>query len=372
MTLASVPQNCVVEVMLMGLLERIHVAFSGERICPPEHLAGYRRLGEQVYEVEVELAASEKPRVRAFVMASKGLQTMADALLKDAYDNQSVPIVTHEQAEEWYGMLTDLMISARKEAVFEGSAAIQLPVRLGRKIESHRTCPVSHLAGMRRAADELERLLLPQLDDARRDAEKNKNALLMFEEARTRRQVGDAIVGSITRGEHVSSESHEEAEEQYWATLSTYLLITQGLTHPDILAHPSVQRTCKLDQDDVWRITSAIAKREIRDSGELWKAERDLAELWGLHRFTESERAYENTVDDLTHEHRIREDGYWACCPFQPVYKVITGPVKVAGRTVPTGHVFVWDYGEDGELGEFITKPSFAPASSRQYCADED
>ena len=356
----------------MGIMERIHAAFSGERRCPPEHLAGYRRLGEQVYEIEVELAASDKPRVRAFVMAAKVLQTMADALLQNAYEDLPVPIVTHEQAEEWYSMLPDLMISARKEAISERSANTPLPVRLGRKIESHRACPVSHLAGMRRAADEVERLLSPQLDNARLDPEKNKNALLMYEEARTRRQIGDAIVGSITRGEHVAEESHEEAEEQYWATLSEYLLVSQGLAYPDCLTHPSVQRQCKLDQDDVWRITSDIAKREIRRSGEWWKAERDLAELWGLHRITQTEREYENTVEDLLHEHKVREDGYWACCPFQPVYKVISDPIQVIGHSVPTGHVFVWDYGEDGEPGEFITKASFAPASSRQYCADED
>lgn len=358
----------------MGLMERIHAAFSGERICPPEHLAGYRRLGEQVYEIEVELAASDKPRVRAYVMASKVLQTMADALLRDAYDDQPVPIVTHEQAEEWYGVLPDLMISARKEAVSEGSATTLLPVRLGRKIESHRTCPVSHLAGMRRAADELERLLSPQLDQARLDTERNKTALLMYEEARTRRQIGDAIVGSITRGEHVAPESHEEAEEQYWSTLSAYLLVAQGLSYPACLDRQSVQhqRRCKLDQNDVWRVTSEIAKREIRQEGEWWKAERDLAELWGLHRIIETEREFENTVEDLMHEHKIREDGYWACCPFQPVYKVVHGPVQIVGHTIPTGHVFVWNYGEDGEPGEFITKASFAPASSRQYCADED
>jgi len=357
----------------MSLLERIHAVFSGERICPPEHLAGYRRLGEQVYELEVELAASDKPRARAFVNAAQILQALADALLKDAYDDQPVPVVTHEQAEEWFGMLPDLMVAARQENLSERSSSTLLPVRLGKKIESHHTCPVSHLAGLRRAADDVERLLSSNLERARLESDKYKNALLFFEEARTRRQIGDAIVGSISRGEHVTAETHEEAEEQYWSTLSAYLLAAQGLVYPDCLTKVAhTDRTCKLDSDDVWKLTSDIAKREIRQSGEWWKAERDLAELWGLHRITDTEREYENTAEDLLHEHKIRQDGYWACCPFQPVYKVVSGPLDIVGQRIPTGNVFVWNYGEDGEPGEFITKRTFAPASSRQYCGDED
>lgn len=358
----------------MGVFERIHAAFTGERICPPEHLSSYRRIGEQVYELEVELSGSEKPVVQAIVKSAKVLQTIADTLLQDAYDDRPIPIVTHEQAEEWYGMLPDLMVAARKENLIDGSSDLQLPIRLGKKIESHRTCPIDHLSGMRRAADEVERLMSTSIERAKQQSDRYKDALLLCEEARTRRRIGDAVVGAITNGQHVPAESHEEAEEQYWATLSAYLLVAQGLAYPECLTKQSVRlnRLSKLDSDDVWRITSDIAKREIRQDGEWWKAERDLAELWALHRITETEREYEITVEDLVHEHKIREDGYWACCPFQPVYKVISSPVLIAGYTVPAGHVFVWNYGEDGEPGEFITKNSFAPASSREYCEDED
>lgn len=358
----------------MGLLERIHAAFSGERVCPPEHLAAYRRLGEQVFELEVELSHAEKPVVLALVSAAKVLHTMGDALLKDAYDDQPVPVVTHEQAEEWYGMIPDLMVAARQENVVDGGSRVRLPVRLGKKIESHRSCPVNHLAGMRRAADDVDRLLTPMLERARLEADKYKSALLLYEEARTRREIGDTLVGAISRGQYVPEESHEDAEEQYWSTLSAYLLTAQGLNYPECLNRQSLHqnRVSKLDLDDVWRVTSEIAKREIRNAGEWWKAERDLAELWESHRITDTERDYEYTVEDLVHEHKVREDGYWACCPFQPVYKVVSGPVEVVGHSVPMGHVLVWDYGEDGEPGRFIAQPSFTPADSRQYCADED
>lgn len=358
----------------MGILERIHAAFSGERICPPEHLAAYRRLGEQVFELEVELSNTQEPVVLALVRATKVFQTMADALLKDAYDDQLVPVVTHEQAEEWYGMIPDLMVAARQENLVDGGSTVRLPIRLGKKTEANHRCPVSHLAGMRRAADDVERLLAPILERARLETDKYKSALLRYEEARTRRQVGDAIVGAISHGQHVPEESHEEAEEQYWATLSAYLLTAQGLAYPDCLNGQPLGRdsASKLDSDDVWRITSETAKREIRNAGEWWQAERDLAELWESHRITGIEREYEITVEDLVHQHKVREDGYWACCPFQPVYKVVFGPVGVVGHNIPTGHVFVWDYGEDGEPGRFITQQSFTHADSRQYCGDED
>ena len=265
----------------MGILERIHAVFSGERVCPPEHLAAYRRLGEQVFELEVELSNTQKPVVLTMTRVTKVLQTMADALLRDAYDDQPVPVVTHEQAEEWYGMIPELMVAARQENLVDGGSMVRLPIRLRKKIESTHRCPVSHLAGMRRAADDVERLLAPILERARLETDKYTSALLLYEGARTRRQVGDAIVGTISHGQKVPDESHEEAEEQYWATLSAYLLTAQGLAYPDCLSGQSLGRdiASKLDLGDVWRITSVTAKREIRNAGEWRKAELDLTEL---------------------------------------------------------------------------------------------
>lgn len=358
----------------MGLMERIHSLFSGEKVCPPEHLDGYRRIGEQVYELQVQLSHCETAQVRATVFAAVALKEMADALLEDGFRNHPVPLVTHEQAEEWYGMIPDIMVAARKENIVVGSGAIRLPIRLQRKVEAQGTCPVSHLAGLRRACEALSRLVDPLVSGLDASDASFQPARLMAVEAQTRKQVADAIVGQITSGQRVAGESHEEAEEQYWTALSAYLSAGQASLFPACLERTkgANRQSSKLDRNDVWKITSNVAKREIERDGDWWKAERDLEELWRLHTVTDEEREYEATVEDLLHRHQIREDGYWACCPFQPTYKVVSGPIEVLGHTLPTGYAFVWDYGEDGEPGQFISKSSFQRADERQYCGDED
>lgn len=360
----------------MSLFERIRSALNGERVCPPEHLASYQRLGQELYGVEVELADSTSEKSRAYLRAAKCFQVMADALLKDAYDLKAVPAVTHDQADEWYGQITELMIAARQEHAFSNSAKVPLPVHIGRRIEPSGKCPDSHLMGMRRAADNVEALLTPALTRAKIEGEKFKSAILMYEEARTRRQVGDAIVGAIANGQRIASESHEEGEDQYWSTLATYLLVAQGLEFPTCLERTAVQasmqsfRRCKLDSNDIWKVTSETAKREIRRAGEWRKAEEDLAEHWSLHTIAPVEREYETTAEELVAKGHIKEDGYWYCCPFQPTYRVVADEIYILQRRIPRGHVFVWEYGDDGAPGHFITARSFNAADSRQYCED--
>ncbi|KUO96154.1 hypothetical protein ATW55_05490 [Ferroacidibacillus organovorans] len=362
----------------MGFLDRIRSSISGKRFDSPEHLEGYKRMGEEVFEVVVELADCPNLKARAIIQAARSLQVMADALLQDAYSSDAhqslpVPMMTHEQAEAWYGKIPDLLVAARQEAAFEGSAKIPLPIRLGKRIESSGLCPVEHLAGMRRAADEMESMFKERMEHARLKSEVYKEEILLYEEARTRRGAGDATVGSILGGRHVPRSSHEEAETQYWNTLSSYLLIAQGLEDPLLLksASPSGQYAySKLDANDVWKVTSPIAIREIRQDGEWDEAERDLEDHWRQHKITNVEREYVSNTEQLLSRGEIHEDGYWASCPFQAVYRVIKGPVHVLNHTIPTGHFFVWDYGEDGEPGRFITQASFGRADSRQYCDD--
>lgn len=364
----------------MSWFDKVRQVLSGQRMCTPEHLESYVRLGNELYAVEVELADCQNPKVRVILIAAKCFQIMGNALLQDAFPSNSheskpVPIVTHEQAEAWYKRIPDLMIAARQEAAFVNSAKIRIPIRLEDRIELNEKCPTDHLAGLRRAANEVEALFKDKMEFARRHADQYKRLILLYEEARTRKQVADAIVGSLLGGAHVSSESHEEAESQYWFALSNYIIIGQGLEDPSILdgslPTSETKSTSKLDVDDVWKITSKLAVREIRQSGEWDKAVEDLAELWRLHRITEEERVYEREAEALFVSGKIAEDSYWYCCPFQSVYKVVHGPIRILGRSIPTGHVFVWDYGEDGSPGRFITEPTFR-SSARQYCADED
>lgn len=371
----------------MGLFSWIRESMTGERVCPIEHLESYKRLGEQVYDLHVELADCERPRALAYMQAARSLQTMADALLGDTFSGfgdkvKPVPIITHEQADVWYGKIPDLMIAARQEAAFEHSARIELPIRLGQQLEGPSPCPVAHLTGLRRAAEQMDEMTRDAVDAVRIQGEAFKSVILLYESARTRKQAGDAIVGSLSNGRRVSEETHEDAEKQYWLALSDYLLIAQGLKAPGLIPHDSSfvpgfkggsdRRRCKLDSDDIWRVTSKDAKRDILRSGEWEQAVEDLEEHWSASLITEVEREYEITVEELLGKNLIEEDGYWYCCPFPSVYRVrsTTESVHVLGRTIPRGHVFVLEYGDDGAASRFITAATFQTGVDRKYCED--
>ncbi|MBB6669508.1 hypothetical protein [Cohnella nanjingensis] len=369
----------------MGLFNWIRETMTGQRVCPIEHLESFKRVGEQVYALHVEMADCEAPRALAYLQAARSLQTMADALLGDAFSNfgnapKPVPIITHEQAEVWYGKLPAIMIAARQEALFEQSSAIELPIRLGQQMEGPSPCPVEHLSGLRRAAERMDEMTSQGVAAARNQGDTYKAVLLLYESARTRKQAGDAIVGSITSGRRVSPESHEDAEKQYWIALSEYLLIAQGLKAPFLFkSQPPIpssasfaRKLCKLDSDDIWKVTSSYAKRDIRRAGEWEQAIEDLREHWATCLITDIEREYETTVEQLLEKDLIEETRYWYCCPFPSVYRVRSScsSVQILGAAIPRGHEFVYEYGDDGAEGKFISAPSFNRGAERKYCED--
>ncbi|GIP23610.1 hypothetical protein [Paenibacillus sp. J22TS3] len=361
----------------MGLFDKIRESFTGQKKCPIEHLESYKRLGEQVYELHVELAGCTSPLALAYMQAARSKQMMADAMLGDALSGpegarKAIPVITHDQADIWYGAIPDLIIASRQEAAFPGSSRVLLPIRLGGQLEGPSPCPVEHLAGLRRAAAVMEELVADEVEAVRKEKDRFKNVILLYEEARTRKQSGDAIVGIISGGRRVSVESHEDAEKQYWMALSNYIVIAQGLKAPEIIQDTPIEnyRTCKLDSNDIWKVTSKRAIPEIRRAGEWEQAVEDLTEHWQGCVITEIEREYETTVEDLLSKGLIQETSYWYCCPFPSVYQVGAHSVKILGRVIPSGHHFVYEYGDDGAPGEFLTSPSFEKAYERQYCED--
>ncbi|MGD8188695.1 hypothetical protein ACQCN2_01725 [Brevibacillus ginsengisoli] len=361
----------------MGLFNWFRENVTGQKICPIEHLQSYKRLGEQVYELHVELTECENPRALAFLQAAKSLQTMADALLGDAFSGidgkpNAVPIITHDQADVWYGLIPDLIIAARQEASFQGSSNLALPIQLGTQMEGPSPCPVEHLAGLRRAAAGMEEMVQVDIQIARTKGEEYKAAILLYEEARTRKQSGDAIVGILSEGRRVSEETHEDAEQQYWKALSSYMLVAQGLKGSDILKKENTlnRKTCKLDSKNIWKVTSQIAKSEVKRAGEWEQAEEDLTEHWEQYIMREDDRTYETTVEELLQAGKIKETSYWYCCPFPSVYQVIKTPVVILGQEIPLHHYFVYEYGDDGAPARFITNKEFGTADERKYCDD--
>lgn len=353
----------------MRLFDRIRNVFTNQEVCPPDHLEGYRRIGEEVYEAKVELANDTNPRVKLFVRVAETFQIMGNALLLDVFSDHApnpspVPEITHEQAEIWYGHIPNLLIAARKESVYPGSSKVALPIQIGQRIETPHTCPLSHLAGLRRVANELEELVAEDISRMRLDKSRYRETLLLYEEARTQRSTGDALVGSIMGGQLVPHDTHEDAKEQYWLALSNYLLVVQGIGDNSLLS-ALLSPKSKLDANDVWKVTARLALEDVRKSEEFESTRQELETFWDDHDISDEERQYESTVERLLNEGSIQENGYWYRVPFQPVYVVIATQVQVHHQSILKGHEFVWDYSNSKRGDGFLTRSAFRYTTER-------
>ncbi|QQE78449.1 hypothetical protein [Alicyclobacillus sp. SO9] len=352
----------------MGLFDRIRDVFNHQESSPPEHLEGYRRIGDQVYEAKVELADEQNPTVRLLLRVAEVFQIMGNALLRDVISPSTtsarrVADITHEQAETWYGHIPDLLIAARKEVLYAESSRVELPIQIGERVESQDMCPLSHLIGLRRAANGLEDLVADDISRMRADKDRYRQILFLYEEARTRRSTGDALVGPVMNGERVPHETHEDAKEQYWQALANYLLIVQGIENDSLITELFSPHS-KLDLEDVWKVTAQLALEDIGDAEKRDQTNQELESFWDSHRITDEERRYEHTVEKLVVRGDIQENGYWYRIPFQPVYMVTASRIDIAGHKISRGHEFVWDYGK--EAGQrFLSRSEFRYADER-------
>ncbi len=354
----------------MGLLDKIHRAISGMEEDSPEHLEGYRRIGDEVYQAQVELSDAQNPRVLLLLRVAEYFQTVANALLLiptlDSKSLTSVPQITHLVAEDWFGRIPELLIAARQEAIVPNSSTVVLPIQLGQPRHSDGTCPLSHLAGLRRATDAAFEFVTPDVSRVRVHPEQNAKILLLYEETRTRKNTADAIVGSLSEGKKIPSRSHEEAREEYWKGIRQCLLITQGLR--DISLLPSrLGRRSTLDLEDPWKVTSRLAISDIRTSGEDGQVEQELRTLWDRYPIRDAEHTYINTVEDLQKRGKIVENGYWFRVPFQSVYQVKGEQVEINGSIIPRGHEFVFDFGDEHEPGRLRHQASFGYSEDREH-----
>ncbi|WDL98809.1 hypothetical protein [Alicyclobacillus sp. ALC3] len=351
----------------MGLFDRLRGGITRQDAGSPEHLEGYRRIGEQVYEAKVELAEDASPRVRLLLHIAEAFQVMGDALVLDLSGADAhVARTTQEQAETWYGRIPDLLIAARKESVYPGSGQVSLPIQIGSHAFTQEMCPLGYLLGLRRAAGDMEDLINPEVLRLRTNKDEFRETLLLYEEARTRKSTGDALIGSIMGGRNVPHETHEDARIQYWQALTNYLLMIQGIQDNALIVDLFSPKS-RLDDDDVWKVTARLAVDDVRASGELEQTQQTLTEFWAAHSITDEERRYQNTVERLLKEGAIQENGYWYKPPFNPVYLVVSVRVEVLGRKIPQGHELVWDYPWQGQGMRFLTRPSFRYAEQRTH-----
>ncbi len=238
----------------MGLRDRWHhglAAGLGLHHEDPlvQQLAGLRRLGEMVFELDDELKeARAKAPARSFAradacyLAADVLVTFADAFVLDAFMDPShpnhVPHITFLQAAQFYQEIPPLVTSVRRELAYEGAGEAKLPVLPGPRLEAPGRCPVEHLLAMRRAAEKTEELLGTRIELLQRegaDPAAIKGPVLMMTDARTAKASADAVLGLLTSHQHVADEQHEQAERLYYdGVLRSYLYAAQELFLPGI------------------------------------------------------------------------------------------------------------------------------------------
>jgi len=214
-----------------------------------QQLAGLRRVGEMVFELDDELQAAKKrspdrnfDRANAFYLAADVLVTFADAFVLDAFMDPNhpnhVPHVTFLQAAQFYQLIPDLVTAVRRELAYEGTGEVDLPVLPGPRLEAPGRCPIEHLLAMRRAAEKTEELLGTRIELLQRegaDPEAIKTPVLMMTDARTAKASADAVLGSLSRHEHVPDEQNQEAERLYYdGVLRSYLYAAQELSLPGV------------------------------------------------------------------------------------------------------------------------------------------
>ncbi len=238
----------------MGLRDRWHhglAAGLGLHHEDPvvQELAGLRRLGEMVFELDDEIKnarakAPERSFVRAdaYYLAADVLVTFADAFVLDAFMDPDhpnhVPHITFLQAAQFYRAVPALVTAVRREVAYEGSGEAPLPVLPGPRLEAPGRCPVEHLLAMRRAAEKTEELLGTRIELLQRegaDPAAIKTPVLMMTDARTAKASADAVLGLLTHHQHVPDAQHEEAERMYYdGVLRSYLYAAQELFLPGI------------------------------------------------------------------------------------------------------------------------------------------
>lgn len=217
-----------------------------------QQLAGLRRVGAAVYDLQGELEAAERAgdgkdlrRARCYFAAAETLVTFADAFVLDAFADPAhprhIPQVTFLQAKAFYLKVPDTVTAVRQEIAYPGAARLGLPILPGPRLETAR-CPLEHLLAMQRAATKVEELIGTRIESLRlhagpTQAQGLKAAVLAMAAARTKRDAADQVLGALRAGQSVPAEEHEQAEAFYYdGVLRQYLYAAQELELPGVTA----------------------------------------------------------------------------------------------------------------------------------------
>ncbi len=219
-----------------------------------QQIAGLRRIGAAVFDVEQELVAAEAQaggrdlrRARCYFAALETMVTFADAFVLDAFADpehpRHVPEITFEQARAFYLRTPDLATAVRQEIAYSGGATLTLPILPGPRLEAAGRCPMEHLMAMQRAAGKVEEVMGTRIEALRLHASEGpepaglRPAVLRMAGARTKMSAADQVLGALQQGQHVAPEVHEQAEALYFdGVLRVYLYAAQELELPGVTA----------------------------------------------------------------------------------------------------------------------------------------
>ncbi len=212
-----------------------------------QQLAGLRRIGAAVFDLEEEVKAAEASgnrdigRARCYFAGVEGLTTFADAFVLDAFADpqhpRHLPHVTFVQAQTFYLKVPELVTAVRQELAYPGSATTKLPVLPGPRLEAAGRCPPEHLLAMQRAAQKMEEVIGTRIELLKLrhqgDPPGLRGAVLRLTAAHTALEAADQVLGALRSGQHVAAEVHEQAEAFYYdGALRNYLYAAQELELP--------------------------------------------------------------------------------------------------------------------------------------------
>jgi len=334
---------------------------------------------------------------QAFIAIARTLKEADDA--DDPSTAGYMPRVSHDQAMALLRQAGDYLAlshAALADPAYDGGKA--LPVPLEPRVEAEGRCPISHLRGLLDGATYLENYAEDEVGQyaaatsatSATPTEVTTAARRLQAElaaARSRLAMATGAVLPILNGEPVDEETHEEAENNLWASLAAYVRLGQVVAIPSLLTSqtmpppraermghtppppPRVTGPRRVDRSERWVLTDGNARRRLRDEGRASWAEDELDELWENKNWTLSADEQRLLAETATLERQgsIRASSYMAECPFDPVWTA-TRPVTVLGHAVKAGSEFAYNH-HHGK-GELLT--SFHSVPDFEECQDDD
>ena len=335
---------------------------------------------------------------QAFIAIARSLKEEDEKV--DPATSGFMPRLSHDQALALLHQVGDyLALTSATLADPSGPLGYPLPIPLQPRFDSGGRCPVAHLQGILVATEYLHEKAAVEVESyvaaiaAAEHVPPEVAALAprltsQLAAAQSRLAMAKGSVLPILNRQPVDMRLHEEAENNLWASLSTYVELGQIIALPALLdrtapsgrPNPSGGRDpvapppcCpgaprRISADERWCLTDEAAYRELRAEGRLGWAADELAEFWARRHDTLSaeEQQFLAETQVLQRQGALAGDSYLLHCPFNTIWTV-RAPVTLLGRSLPPGGQVAYNY-YDGTGGLVTT---FTAGSDFTECPDE-